>query len=83
MNLPNWWWNQVELAYTYGQLGDVDNARTAVAKLLELYPEFDLEKAVLEHEKFSFEQSYIDLAVEGLRKAGVPKRLADLEQPRQ
>ena len=24
--------------------------------------------------KFSFEQSYIDLAVEGLRKAGVPER---------
>jgi len=21
MNLPDWWWNQVELAYTYGQLG--------------------------------------------------------------
>lgn len=74
MNLPNWWWNQVELAYTYGQLGDVENARAAVTKLLELYPGFDLEKAVLEHKKFSFEQSYIDLAVEGLRKAGVPER---------
>ena len=83
MNLPNWWWNQVELAYTYGQLGDTENARAAVAKLLELYPGFDLEKAVLEHEKFSFERSYIDLAVEGLRKAGVPRRLADLEQARQ
>ncbi len=83
MNLPNWWWNQVELAYTYGQLGDAENARASVAKLLELYPEFDLEKAVLEHEKFSFERSYIDLAVEGLRKAGVPRRLADLEQTRQ
>lgn len=79
MNLPNWWWNQVELAYTYGQLGDAENARQAVAKLLELYPGFDLEKAVTEHEKFSFQQSYIDLAVEGLRKAGVPMRLADLE----
>jgi TolB-like protein/DNA-binding winged helix-turn-helix (wHTH) protein/Tfp pilus assembly protein PilF len=74
MNLPNWWWNQVELAYTYGQLGDAENARAAVMKLSELYPGFDLEKAVLEHRKFSFEQSYIELAVDGLRKAGVPER---------
>ncbi len=74
MNLPNWWWNQVELAYTYGQLGDASHAGKAVRKLLELYPGFDLHKAVLEHRKFSFEQSYIDLAVDGLRKAGVPER---------
>src|SRR5262245_37833115 len=74
MNLPNWWWNQVELAYTYGQLGEAENARAAVAKLLELYPGFDLEKAAAEHAKFSFEQSYIERAVEGLRKAGVPKK---------
>lgn len=74
MNLPNWWWNQVELAYTYGQLGDHDNARAAMTKLLELYPGFDLETAVTEHRKFSFEQSYIDRAVDGLRKAGVPEK---------
>jgi Flp pilus assembly protein TadD len=74
MNLPDWTWNQIELAYTYGQLGDAENARKATAKLFELYPGFDLEKAALEHRKFSFEQSYIDLAVEGLRKAGVPEK---------
>jgi TolB-like protein/DNA-binding winged helix-turn-helix (wHTH) protein/Flp pilus assembly protein TadD len=74
MSLPNWWWNQVELAYTYGQLGDVENARAAAARLAELYPGFDLEKAVLEHRKFSFEPGYIELAVDGLRKAGVPER---------
>ena len=28
----------------------------------------------MEHRKFSFEQSYIDHAVEGLRKAGVPEK---------
>jgi TolB-like protein len=82
MNLPNWFWNQVELAYTYGQLGELDNARLAVKRLNELYPGFNLEKAVTEHHKFSFEQSYIDLAVDGLRKAGVPesstRMMADL-----
>lgn len=79
MNLPNWWWNQVELAYTYGQLGDAENAQAAVKKLLELYPGFDLEMAVIEHEKFSFERSYIDRAVEGLKKAGVPKNSAVIQ----
>ena len=74
MSLPNWWWNQVELAYTYGQLADGENALAAVTRLLELYPSFDLDKAVMEHRKFSFEQSYIDLAVDGLRKAGVPEK---------
>lgn len=72
MNLPGWWWYQVELAYTYGQLGDQEEARQAVARLLELYPGFTLETVVSEHRTFSFEQSYIDLAVDGLRKAGVP-----------
>jgi adenylate cyclase len=72
MDLPGWWWNQVEQAYTYGQLGDIANARKAVARLLALYPGFDLETAVREHRKFSFERSYIERAVEGLRKAGVP-----------
>ena len=76
MNLPEWWWNQVELAYTYGQLGDVENARMAANKLLELYPGFDLETAVMEHRRYSFEQSYIDLAVDGLRKAGLPAATA-------
>lgn len=77
MNLPNWWWNQVELAYTYGQLGETENASAAVTKLLELYPGFDLEKAALEHMKFSFEHSYIERAIDGLRKAGVPHRSPD------
>jgi tetratricopeptide (TPR) repeat protein len=74
MNLPNWWCNQVELAYTYGQLGELENARAAVTKLIELYPSFDLEKAAIEHMKFSFEQSYIERAIEGLKKAGVPQK---------
>jgi tetratricopeptide (TPR) repeat protein len=82
MNLPDWWWNQVELAYTYGQLGDAANARAAVARLLDLYPGFDLETAAAEHRKFSFEQSYIDLAIDGLRKAGVPDRSPGAEVAR-
>ena len=78
MNLPNWSWNQIELAYTYGQLGDLENAQKALAKLNEIFSGFDLEKAAMEHRKFSFEQSYIDLAVDGLRKAGVPEKMPSL-----
>ena len=32
--------------------------------------------AVMEHRVYSFPQSYIDLAVDGLRKAGIPERSA-------
>jgi len=32
MNLPGWWWNQVELAYTYGQPGYVENAGRACSR---------------------------------------------------
>jgi TolB-like protein/DNA-binding winged helix-turn-helix (wHTH) protein/tetratricopeptide (TPR) repeat protein len=74
MNLPGWYWNQIELAYAYGQLGEAENARKSVAALIELYPGFDLEKAASEHRKFSFEQSYIEHALDGLRKAGVPEK---------
>jgi TolB-like protein/Flp pilus assembly protein TadD len=74
MNLPNWWWNQLELAFTYAKLGEQENAENAAARLLELYPGFDIEKARTEYQKFNFEQSFIDLVIEGLRLAGVPER---------
>jgi len=74
MNLPKWWWNQVELAFTYATLGEDDNARKAVAALSELYPGFDVETAIREYRKFNFEQTFIDLVIGGLRKAGVPER---------
>ena len=40
--------------------------------MLEIYPGFDIGTAVKEHEKFNFERSYIDHAIDGLIKAGVP-----------
>ena len=74
VNLPKWWLTHLEFAYTYAQLGDRANAQKAAARLLELYPGFDLEKAVMEHRKYSFEASYIELMLDGLRKAGIPER---------
>jgi TolB-like protein len=74
MNLPGWWWNQLEFAFTYAKLGEIENARKAAARLLELYPGFDLEKAQTEYAKFNFEQPFIDLVIDGLRIAGIPER---------
>ena len=71
INLPKWWWNQLELSYTYGQIGDTPKARAAATALQELYPGFNLRTAVEEHQKFNFRPEYIDLAVQGLRKAGI------------
>lgn len=73
INLPKWWWNQVELSYTYGQTGDKPKARAAATALQKLYPGFNLRTAVEEHKKFNFRPEYIDLAVQGLRKAGIPE----------
>ena len=73
INLPKWWWNQVELSYTYGQMGDMPNARAAAKALRNLYPGFNLRTAVMEHRKFNFRPEFIALALDGLRKAGIPE----------
>ncbi|HSF95881.1 MAG TPA: hypothetical protein VLA52_12720 [Thermohalobaculum sp.] len=39
---------------------------------MKAYPGFDVGVAVLEHEKFNFEKSFINHAIDGLIKAGVP-----------
>ena len=39
-NEPYQYWNQAHLAQAYALLGDEDNARTAINKLLELRPDF-------------------------------------------
>ena len=79
MNLPNWWWNQVELAYTYGQLGDMENAARRCASCSSSIRASISKRPCWSTSKFSFEQSYIDLAVDGLRKAGVAERRANDE----
>ena len=60
-------------AYTYGMLGDQENAARAVAKLNELVPGFTMEHAIAFHRKYQFERAVLDKIVEGLRLAGVPE----------
>ena len=67
IELPDFYWTQVFLAMNYGQLGRTEEARAAVARLLNLYPTFGA-KARRELRTFNFTD---DRFVEGLRKAGL------------
>ena len=73
----------IRLAATYGQLGQLEEAETAVSKYNELvarknYTPLTVEEAVIWHEDtYLFEdESYPEPMFEGLRKAGVPEGAA-------
>src|SRR4029450_1128054 len=70
---PGWWLNPLTCAYTYGHLGDSEAAKKAIADLYCLRPGYTIADAVTYYRKFSFEQSYLDRMIEGLRKAGLPE----------
>jgi class 3 adenylate cyclase/TolB-like protein/cytochrome c-type biogenesis protein CcmH/NrfG len=72
-SFTGWWVNYMHRAYTYGMLGDQENAARAVAKLNELVPGFTMEHAIAFHRKYQFERAVLDKIVEGLRLAGVPE----------
>jgi len=67
---PNFYWVHANLAAVYGHLGDTENAHIAVAKLLELYPEFG-NSARDEVEIWIRDKDWVDDWLEGLRKAGL------------
>jgi adenylate cyclase len=70
VNIPGFWANHMALAQAYAQLGRLDEARAAGAKLLELNPEFP-HKARQEFAKFFFTEEHVEHALAGLRKAGI------------
>ena len=70
VELPGFFWNYYALAISYGQLGMQDEAKQAVAQLLEAYPGFD-QVARRELHKFFWEDEVIEHQIEGLRKAGL------------
>ncbi len=71
-SFTGWWVNYMHQAYTYGLMGDEVKAGRALDSLFQLQPNFDLEKALIFHQKYQFDPSFIDLVLEGLRRAGVP-----------
>ena len=70
---------KLQLAYTLGQMpGRESEAKTAMAKLVELYSGFTIETFYEVIRSFNFTEPYMELAAVGLRKAGldIPDELA-------
>jgi TolB-like protein len=69
VNMPGFWRTQFALAATYGQLGELELARSAVRELLAIRPDF----AVVAHEELAkwWQPELIAHLIDGLRKAGL------------
>jgi adenylate cyclase len=64
-------WNHLYLAAAYGQLGDLDMARTEAAETLKMQPAFTIQRHMLVE---SFQNAAdAEPLVEGMRKAGLPE----------
>jgi adenylate cyclase len=70
IDLPGVFWTYVLRATIYGQLGRRDDAAQAVARLLELYPDFE-QRALIELSRHHLQPVVFRRIVEGLRKAGL------------
>jgi tetratricopeptide (TPR) repeat protein len=71
LNLPDLFWMHAKAATAYGHLGRTAEARAAIDKLLELYPDFG-NKAREELESIYWPNpEYIERYIDGLRKAGL------------
>ena len=71
---PTFPWSHADLAAAYGWLGRSAEAKSAVAELRKLMPDFDARQYVMwqasDNAKWKTET---DRIVEGLRKAGLPE----------
>ena len=76
-SFTGWWVNYMHQAFIYGMAGRPEDASAALSKLLELRPGFSISEAIEFHRKYQFEQSYIDLVVVGLKRAGLEETKAD------
>ncbi len=61
------------LAYTYAQLDRMEEARAAIKRVRDLQPGYTIEDAIAFHKSWNIPRSYIDHAIDGLRKAGLPE----------
>ena len=69
VNMPGFWRNELALAATYGQLGEVELARNAARELLAARPDF----AVVARQECSkwWDADLVEQIIDGLRKAGL------------
>ena len=69
VNMPGFWRNELALAATYGQLGELDLAHNAARELLAVRPGFDV-VARQECSKW-WQPELVEQIIDGLRKAGL------------
>ena len=69
-NEPYLYWNQVHLAQAYAMLGRDEEAQAAIARLLELKPDFAM-RARQEFEIWNNPEELIEHELHGLREAGL------------
>jgi TolB-like protein/Tfp pilus assembly protein PilF len=69
VNMPGFWRNELALAVTYGQLGELELAHNAARELLAIRPNFPA-VAREELEKW-WQPELVEQLLEGLRKAGI------------
>jgi len=70
LEMTDFFWTQTFLAENYAQLGRMEQARAAIAKLLKLYPDISANYR-REARKYNWTEDQIEHLVEGLRKAGL------------
>ncbi len=78
VDMPEFYISHFVLAIVYGQLERGDEARSAAARLLELYPEFP--DRAMEDILGPLEPDLVEMILEGLVKAGIPLRSAALRR---
>jgi len=69
VNMPGFWRNELALAATYGQLGELEMARNAAHELLAARPEFAT--AVREECRKWWDVDLVEQILDGLNKAGM------------
>jgi TolB-like protein len=69
VNMPGFWRNELALAATYGQLGELAMAQSAVRELLAARPEFAT--AAREECRKWWEPDLVEQIMDGLRNAGL------------
>ncbi|WP_426437449.1 tetratricopeptide repeat protein [Bradyrhizobium genosp. P] len=71
--IEGFWLSHLDQAYTLPLLGRLDDAKTQVAKLLKLRPDFTIREADAVYRMYCFAPDYIERMNGALRQAGLPE----------
>jgi len=71
LNMPGYYFVNLELAMANGQLGRIEEARKHLKKALELAPDFAQDPRADLSKWWGFSEDFVEHRLEGLRKAGL------------